>query len=313
MNVIKNFIYLDEYKMYSLSSQVFEGITEYLVNFQHENTQEHESQKGPISSGRVVADILSKGRQTEEKRLLHDYSYHVSEKHLLEQGVVLTVDKNVIENMEKAINDHSFIKVKAKAIFNDINSIKETLSNFNKIGEYLTYVTNFSNIQEIQKQAEALQNTIKDKNQKASLASKSKSLMNITKLAKESGLHHDEKYLEALDYLLTYGYQDQFEVQLASNDLIFSANLKRTTLREPESLLIRKYSRITEKEFVIFGVVTQNAAASEEKEERDIKEKTNIKEVLLSLITYLSDVEHKFTGKLSNEIIIDPIAVYTEL
>lgn len=32
MSGIKNFIYLDEYKMYSISSQIFEGITEYLVD-----------------------------------------------------------------------------------------------------------------------------------------------------------------------------------------------------------------------------------------------------------------------------------------
>lgn len=30
MPKIKSFIYLDEYKMYSISSQIFEGITEYL-------------------------------------------------------------------------------------------------------------------------------------------------------------------------------------------------------------------------------------------------------------------------------------------
>jgi hypothetical protein len=30
MDNIKSFIYLDEYKMYSISSQLFEGLTEYI-------------------------------------------------------------------------------------------------------------------------------------------------------------------------------------------------------------------------------------------------------------------------------------------
>lgn len=30
--MIKNFIYLDEEKLYSLSSQIFEGVTEYVLN-----------------------------------------------------------------------------------------------------------------------------------------------------------------------------------------------------------------------------------------------------------------------------------------
>ncbi len=58
MQTIKNFIYLDEYKMYSISSQIFEGITEYLMNYEESTKEESEEQKGPISSGRVVADIL---------------------------------------------------------------------------------------------------------------------------------------------------------------------------------------------------------------------------------------------------------------
>ena len=33
MQAIKSFIYLDEYKMYSISSQIFEGVTESLMSY----------------------------------------------------------------------------------------------------------------------------------------------------------------------------------------------------------------------------------------------------------------------------------------
>ena len=56
--MIKSFIYLDEEKMYSLSSQIFEGITEYVLNEHSSENQESENQKGPVGSGKVLADII---------------------------------------------------------------------------------------------------------------------------------------------------------------------------------------------------------------------------------------------------------------
>ena len=56
--MIKSFIYLDEQKMYSLSSQIFEGITEYVLSESGSENQNSESQKGPVGSGRVLADVI---------------------------------------------------------------------------------------------------------------------------------------------------------------------------------------------------------------------------------------------------------------
>lgn len=70
MQKIKSFIYLDEYKMYSISSQIFEGITESLTRFQGSTTEKKEEQKGPIASGQVMADILKFESGTQEKNAL---------------------------------------------------------------------------------------------------------------------------------------------------------------------------------------------------------------------------------------------------
>ena len=69
MQTIKNFIYLDEYKMYSISSQIFEGITEYLIDYQETKREEEEKQKGLIGSGKIMADILKSESGTEEKNI----------------------------------------------------------------------------------------------------------------------------------------------------------------------------------------------------------------------------------------------------
>ncbi|WP_454047425.1 DUF6414 family protein [Chryseobacterium sp. Marseille-Q8038] len=67
MKKIRSFIYLDNYKMYSISSQIFEGLTEYILKSENTNTKEKEEQKGPFFSGRVLADIIEKDTNYTEK------------------------------------------------------------------------------------------------------------------------------------------------------------------------------------------------------------------------------------------------------
>lgn len=161
MQTIKSFIYLDEYKMYSISSQIFEGITESLMSYQESATEKQEEQKGEIGSGRIISD----------------------------------------------------------------------------------------------------------------------------------------------------------EVQMPIEPYIFSSNFNREYLREDEHLLVRKYSRFAEKEFVLFGTVAQSSDEFMDHEEtdEDDNEFQHIKEVIMSLVEQLSVVESTFSGKLANEIIIDPIALYREV
>lgn len=112
----------------------------------------------------------------------------------------------------------------------------------------MNYVTNFEEISAIKEQR------AKGNNQKIM----SQQLKSIDVRAKEVGLHLDKSLLENLSLVLNYGFQDQFEVQMEFSKLIFSANLNRSHLREPEELMIRKYSRQSEVEFTLFGIITQH-------------------------------------------------------
>lgn len=312
--MIKNFIYLDEEKMYSLSSQLFEGVTEYVLNESSSEQGESEEQKGPVGSGRVLGDILRSSERNTEKKFLNDYSYAIFEKKLLEDKMVLNLNGDKTEET-KLSTDKSFIKITSKATFNDMNTISNTLKRFNEIGKALAHLTNFQEISAVREQLEKAKQNTKDRNQKSKLQTQLKSMTNISKLAAESGLQQDQKFLDDLSLVLTYGFQDQLEVQMELVESIFSANLNRSFLREPEELVIRKYSRKTEVEFTLFGIVTQyQREEAEELKELEVNEDyESMKEALMNLVSSLSDVEATFTGRLSNEIIIDPIALYTEL
>ena len=284
--MIKNFIYLDEYKMYSLSSQIFEGITEYLVNTDYKEEESNDSQKGNFASGRLLADIIKDGNKTEERKYLHDYSYTLFEKYLVENNKV--ADINILNNdlnIVETCTNTSFIKIKGKATFNDMESLVSTLKDFNKLGKAFSYMDIMNG---------------KGNNSK-----------NAEEYAKNNGLKLEPKFIESMTTLLEYGYDKQLEIQINHREHLFSTNIKREYLREDEKLLIKRYSRETEKEFVLFGIVTQcqDAIIKNDTEENN----DNMKVAIMNMVTKLTDVEASFTGKLPHEIIIDPIAIYTEL
>lgn len=312
--MIKSFIYLDEQKMYSLSSQIFEGITEYVLNESTSDHQNSESQKGPVGSGKVLADVIRNSNKSTEKKFLHDYSLTIFERHLNEQNQILELSGSEIEleKIKQLTNKFSFIKVKSRAIFNDVHKITELFTEFNTIGEAIAHMGAHQHIQERKAQLEELKKQNNNKSQTSKLDAEYKKLTDISKLAKENGLYQDPKFMSDLALLTKYGFSDQFEIQQSSGDVIFTSCLKRELLREKEELLVKKYSRKTEKEIVVFGVISQ-AFSSNEPNINDNIEFPNMKAGLMNIVEHLAQIENSISGKQHNEIVIDPIAVYFDL
>lgn len=170
-------------------------------------------------------------------------------------------------------------------------------------------------MEEVRNQFEKVAENTKDRNQKAKLKQQLKSSTNIRKLAKDQGLQQDDEFLKYLAFVLDYGFQDQFMVQMSIGQYIFSADCKRDDFRENEHSLVRKYSRFAEKEFGHVGTVAQSSGESIAYEEVNYEETKlqHPKEAIMNMVGVLSLVESEFSGKLENEIIIDPIAIYREI
>ena len=83
-------------------------------------------------------------------------------------------------------------------------------------------------------------------------------------------------------------------------------------MRENEDLLVKKYSRKTEKEIVVFGLISQ-AFSGSKPEMDDKKDYPNMKAALMNLVDHLTNMEGSISGKQDNEVVIDPIAVYVEV
>jgi hypothetical protein len=312
--VIKSFIYLDEEKMYSLSSQIFEGITEYVLSEHSSENQESENQKGPVGSGKVLADIIISSNKATEKKFFHDYSFTLFEQHLLDNNRVLdlTQPSLTVDDLKASIADFSFIKVKAKAVFNDVNKLTELFSEFNTIGEAIAHMGAFKRINELKAELALLKSQTADKNRKSLLEAEYKKLTNLKTLAKDGGLYQDQKFLDNLCLLTKYGFSDQFEITQSQGEVIFTSCLKREYLREDEDILVKKYSRKTEKDAVVLGIITQ-AFTGETTEPKEDVEYSNMKAAILNLAEHLTNVENSLSGKQDHEVVIDPIAVYFEV
>lgn len=325
MKKLRSFIYLDNYKMYSISSQLFEGLTEYIVKSETTNTKEEESQKGPLGSGRILADIIEKDINQTEKKFLHDFSYNLFEDALIKENRVLELNSSNIEENITKINEFSFVKISGNVIFNDLKIIEDTISNFNKIGEAFGYVTQKAKYDEEIAEVKKSLNSITDRNQKAKATSILKSKTDFKKYLLEQGLNMDDEFIKNLAFVLDYGYNQQFEVQIpikSENNQyqLFSAQLNRENLKEDEYSIIKKYSRETEKEFKLFGILTQKLTTEsklkifEELKRTEIDSETpNMKEALMNMVSLLTNLERTFTGKLNYEYVIDPIALYIEI
>jgi hypothetical protein len=314
---MNSFLYLDEYKMYSISAQLFGGLTESIVEFSKEERSENEKQKGPFGSGNLLADIASEQSGKEEKKFLHDYAYTLFEKKLTEDAKVLDLTDPLPASFPEDIQKFSFVKVTGQSLFTDVPLMAKLFTEFNTLGEALTYITTFSKLADMKEAAEDKIKGVGDRNKKAGLHEQIKSAANIKKLAKEQGLQQDEKFLKNLSYVLTYMMKDDFEVQLSlrseeNTSVFFSSPLKRNCLREQCEAIIRKYGRRCEEPLTLFGMITQGRK-KRDKSQVEEGDAENLRAAILRIVNATASIEETFFARLDEEYLIDPVALFRQL
>jgi len=286
--VIRNFIYLDSGKLRSLSSQLFEGVTEQVLSTHSDTQAESESQKGPVASGKLLGEIFSKESSSSELKFLEDHAYTLLEERLSKSELIQNFDSvTPFSNTEK-----KFVKVTSKLKINDLALSATVMKNFNRVGEALWRVTN--------------------EGQDKSASVKNLSDADVKKKAREAGLQMNQKYLESSAILLDFGFQDLLEANFSIQGGMFSAPLKREFLRESESMIVHKYSRYTQADFTIVGLITQHGMIPDAGPPlSQIEGSQGMKQAMRVLADYVRNMENTFSAPLSNEAILDPIAIYS--
>lgn len=307
--MMKSFIYLDDYKMYSFSSQLFEGVTQYILKEQEKSYEEDHQQKGKLLGGKFMADMISQKNANAEMRYLHDFAFNLFEEELMSRGLLFDVTP---QTTITDLKDKNFIRVRGKVVFEDYPRLLYTLEHFNEIGRAFGELQNVNELNDIKDMSSVVSQT-KDrehKNKQNQLVNRAKKLLDEELL--RQGLIIDDNARKNILKILEYGYRNNYEVRMSmdESDTLFTAVINQNYLKEPEEVVVSKYSRMSERVFTIVGVVTQSG---NEKAFIPLNGDNGMRNAAINLIQKIADLEGIFVGRSSNECIIDPIAIFTEV
>lgn len=306
---IKSFIYLDENKMFSISSQLFEGITQYILQEDTKAYEEQNEQEGSFFSGRFMADMMFQRAVKSEMKYLHDFAFNLFEKELISRGLLYEVKST---DDIASLRDKGFVKITGQILFSDYGKMRDTIEHFNELGRAFGEIQ-LGGISQEMDEAIKQNNQIKDREKKNKQNQAIKAVKSrIDEYLKEAGLILSDQYIKNLSTIMQYGYRDNYEIRLniPESELYCTAIINHAYLKEPEQILVSRYSRLTEKQFTIIGILTQ---VGNNKTELLQPTGNDMKNATQGLTTQIANIEEQFNGRCTNEFIVDPIAIFTEL
>ncbi|EKD9068581.1 hypothetical protein OS318_003021 [Vibrio vulnificus] len=303
--MIKNFIYLDEAKLYSFSSQLFEGVTEYVLNEQQLNEESEKTSKESMTSSKVIADVIRETSKFTEKKFLHDHSYNLFEKELKNQKLLLDLNDSKYTYNDILNSGKSFVRIEAKGTFLDLKGLQEFFKHFNDISEALAILPLTEHLQTLERKKISDPKAPSTK----TLQSKLDQLIRERK-AELTGI--PKSSLSGFNTVLEHFGDDIIRLKQEYGDTAITSCLNSDFLRDSLTAIYRKYSRSTSKEFVVLGIISQCEPSPSPKLD-ECGKGANVFSHFENMGQHLYNLETTFNGIKLNEVIIDPIAIYTEL
>lgn len=306
---MRHFIYLDTEKLFSISSQLFNGFTESVISEISSQERTDEQQKMSWGKGKQLGHLFVEASKSIEKKFLHDQALVSLEEKLIENEDLLELNNSTVEPVSnETLLSKKFIKLKAKVQISDYLELKTLLENFNDLGLSITFLSHIEEAM-IAKEAQKLLKQTSDRNEKARLQAIVKSNPNIEEIASEAGLRLDPDLIKHILNMVSYRYTDEFIFSQNLSSKIFNSIINRKYLREPENLLKRKYQE-THKDLVVIGSICQLPIDKDVIEVKDSFD--NLKEIVQNLALVKQNLDISIDGLMENEVIIDPIAAYFE-
>lgn len=283
---LRIFLYLDQEKITSIYSQLFNGYIQSIQNKEVNFLEINEAQKGKLFRENLNFTSEESGLERIENKILDDYVFSLVEKTLYEDNKILEInDSNVINDKNK-LKLLNFVKIKGKTTFFDSNVVNELLDNFNDLGECFSYLQLYT-----EGKKDISNKILKEK-------------------AKSEGLHFDKKFLENLKKVVKEAYKNSLELSVKVGDFDYIAVLNRNYLRDDKKLLVGRFNREMEVEVSLFGIVIQNGTGLSVKRNFNGE---SFRNMIKELINPIIDIEKMFSGINNNEIMILPLAIFLEL
>ena len=254
---IREFIYIDVPKLYSMYSQIFEGVTDQIVEQRINQLLTGETTNRRNSA--VESEATEASKRT-ESGFLHDHMYTRLEEKLAPS----LVDGNSIE-LPQAKGDllvNPLVKVSGRAEIEDYSRLKQFLEEFNRMGEIVTF-SNVSSDPVIAEQLENLQfaavqaNINKDQVKK--LERDIEKLLNIKQNAMKGGLAQNPILMQNLKDFTEMFHSSGYDVLItpfANTTVHYRGALDKEWLRLNPQLLINLYGGQSEAPWTMVGLTT---------------------------------------------------------
>jgi hypothetical protein len=136
---VRDFIYLDADRLYSLYSQVYEGVAEQIVQSYITELTTSDSQRSSPLAGSSAATQAAEVSGRTENRLLYDHMYNQLESRL--SPLVISPTQVGADTFRDILPQAFMVKVQGLAEIEDFERLVAILDKYNAMGEAIAYAT----------------------------------------------------------------------------------------------------------------------------------------------------------------------------
>ncbi len=326
---IRDFIYVDVDRLYSLYSQVFEGVAEQIFQSYIDSLISKDKQKGfPLLGNSAEEEVTEVSRRTENK-ILYDHMYNQLEAKL--QDSLLEIRDNIsLENYDKILSETFMIKVYGNAEIEDYERVRVFAEKLNSLAEAIAYAGTISEVGKstISTLEFLLNSKTISNSEKASARAQLKKLKDPKQLAIEMGLSQDEKMLGYLKEFIDMFYREGFEITVIPNqgidDIVFRGVINKNWLRLTPDFLRALYGGFVKSNWTLVGQVTfmpgqvskpknvEQSSSSKSIEENDAQ--PSLRDPFRKIFDGMSVFESMFLESQPRvEVLVYPLAIYREV
>jgi hypothetical protein len=326
---IREFIYLDVAKLYSLYSQVFEGITSQITDEKLSQLVTGDSQGSILMQATAESKAVEASRRI-ENRILHDHMYTRLEL-ALDATLIDALDIKY-EQIEHLFLKNPIIKISGRAEIEDYERIGTFMGQFNVLGEAIAYATLISSTETKEQKKKLEDRLLQESNgqRKKAIENELAKLVNAKILASNMGLIQDEKMLQNLKMFSDMFNPEGYNVVITSHNrpnVHFRGVVDRTWLRSSPALNSSLYGGQSESPWSMVGMVTsipgtyRNLSKDAENSElpnellvkRNIDENPTMLDAYRNMFRAARTFERMFIESDKEiEIVLSPLAIYRE-
>lgn len=329
-NVIRDFIYVDVERLYSLYSQVFEGVADQIVQSYMDALSSADTQILKQATERgisIEAQVAEMSRRTESK-FLYDHMYNLFEASVAD--LIIKPATVPADELPEVLHQTFLIKVTGAAEIEDYTRLKALMEKFNTIGEAIAYagIGTDESVDEAVHQIEDQIEGIRDRNLKAKAKDRVGRHLDKATLAKlrakEMGLYQDEQTVKNLNLFSEMFYPDGYDVTIVAGgmagEMAFRGVLDKRWLRIQPNLLKALYGGYVESKWTMVGQVTYfpgvklpvTESGGTPADSND--ESPSMRDPYRNMFRASRVVERMFLESKSRiDVIICPLAIYREI